>query len=104
MTGAEPDERRIQEAEKIVKRAVKMLDNHFLKDTPFINSSEITIADIQAVCEISQFWMADIDLFSDYPKLKQWVETVQSQLNPAFDTVHKFVYIAKSKGAFKNKL
>ena len=104
MTGTEPDEKRIQEAQKILKRSIKMLDDYFLKDTKFISGSEVTIADLQAVCEITQFWLADIDLLSDKPKLNQWLKTVQLQLNPAFDKAHKLVNIAKSKGVFQNML
>ena len=104
MTGSDPDEKRIQESEKLLKKSLKMLDGYYLKDTKFINSAEVSIADIQAACEITQFWLADMEICSDKPRLKEWMENVQAELNPAFDKAHTMVNLARSKGAFKSQL
>ena len=104
MSGSEPNESKVEEAMQVLKRGMKLLDTHFLKDTKFINSNEISIADLQAACEITQFWMADIDILQDKPNLKKWLDNVQSELNPVFNEAHKMVYLAQSKGVFKAKL
>ena len=104
MMGAEPDEKKIQEAEGMLQKSIRMFEKHFLKESKFINSSEISIADIQAACEFTQFWLADIDQLGDKPLLQTWFKNVQSELNPAFDEVHKMVYLAREKGVFKSKM
>ena len=81
-----------------------MLESYFLKDYKFIHSDEISIADLQAVCEFSQFWVAGVDPFEDRPRLAQWMNDCQKELQPHFDEVHKMVYVARDKGIFKGKL
>ncbi len=98
MSGSEPNESKVEEAMQVLKRGMKLLDTHFLKDTKFINSNEISIADLQAACEITQFWMADIDILQDKPNLKKWFDNVQSELNPVFLKVHKVVNLIQSQG------
>ena len=104
MSGSEPNETKVEEAMQVLKRGMKLLDTHFLKNTKFINSNEISIADLQAACEITQFWMVDIDILQDKPNLKKWLDNLKSELNPVFDEAHKMVYLAQSKGVFKAKL
>ena len=82
-----------------------VLESYFLKDHKFIHSDEISIADIQAVCEFTQFWVAGVDPFeADRPRLAQWMADCQKELQPHFDEVHKMVYEARDKGIFKGKL
>ena len=102
MLGKEPEEKSIEEAYHMLQKSINLLESHFLKDMPFINSSEISIADIQAACEFSQFYMADIDMLKDNPQLNEWMERCKDKLSPKFDAVHAMVYLAREKGAFKN--
>ena len=88
----------------MLNKSMKMLEEHFLVDTKYINSDEISIADLQALCEFTQFWMADLDLLEGRPRLQQWMKDCQSALTPHFDKVHKMVYLARQKGIFKSKL
>ncbi len=39
---------------------------HFLKDSKFIYGEEISVADLQALCELTQSWMADKHFEDDY--------------------------------------
>ena len=106
LMGTVPDEKRIKEACKLIEKSVKMIESHFLNDTLFINSNEITIADLQALCELTQFWLVDddIDPLRDRPKLKEWLERCRRILNPSFDKVHAMLYRSREKGTFKSKL
>ena len=81
-----------------LEKGLKFMDTYFLKDTKFINSNEISIADLQAACELTQFWMADIDILQDKPNLKKWFDNVQSELNPVFFKVHEVVNLIRSQG------
>ena len=57
MTGKEGDPEKIKETTAVLSKSEKMLENYFLKDTKFISSNEISIADLQALCEFTQFWL-----------------------------------------------
>ena len=104
MTGQEPDEKKIEETQKILGKSVKTLESYFLKDHKFISSDNISIADLQALCELTQFWLAGVDLSEGKPRLAEWMSDCQSELQPHFDEVHKMVYLARDKGVFKGKL
>ena len=103
MTGTESDKDRvaIEEARTLLGRSSRFLEKYFLKDTKFINSNEISIADLQAVCELSQFWAMDEDPCKDMSRLAKWMEDCKNQLHPHFDMAHKMVYMARDRGIFK---
>ena len=104
MTGEKPDQNKLEETEKIFMKSVDMLETHFLKDHKFLVSDKISIADLQAVCEFTQFWVAGVDPISDKPRLAEWLANCQNSLKPHFDEVHKMVYMVRDKGVFKGKL
>ena len=61
------------------------MEEHFLKETKFIHSDQISIAGLLAVCEFTQFWMTgEKNLVSGRPKVTQWLSDVQSALSPHF--------------------
>lgn len=104
LSGKDPSENRINDAEKILKKSLSLIENHFLKDTKFINSSEVSIADLMAVCEFAQFKIVDVDVTSGRPRLKEWFSNCESQLQPHFGKVNKMIDIARKKGVFTSKL
>ena len=93
----------IEEGFKTLQSSLQMMEQHFLKETKFINSAEVSIADILAVCELTQFWMTDEDVVSDRPRVSQWMSDVQSATSPYFDEVHKMVFHHKKEGTFAVK-
>ena len=101
MTGQPADEKVIKEMEGVFKKSQKILENHFLKETKFINSEEISIADLQALCEFTQLWMMGKEPFSDKPRLEKWMEDCKQELQPHLDKVHEMVYMARDRGVFK---
>ena len=104
LLGKEPNPERMIQLEKLLNKSKKMLGTYFLKDRKFICGSEISIADIQAVCELTQFWVAGADPCQDQPVIARWMSDVQTTLQPHFDEVHKMVYMARDRGIFKGKL
>lgn len=105
MLGVEPNAEKISDYHRMLQSALKMMEQHFVKDTKFINSNQISIADIHAACELTQFWMTDEkDIVSDKPNISRWLSDVQSTLSPHFDEAHKMIYVAQKKGAFSSKL
>ena len=89
------------EATKTHQSTLKMMEEHFLKDTKFIHSDQISIADLLGACEFTQFWMTDEkELLSGRPNITQWLSNVQSALSPHFDEVHELVLDHKKLGTF----
>ena len=85
----------------MIEKSIRVMENHFLKSTPFISGQEISIADIQCMCEFTQFWIADKDITKDNLVLHKWMDNCKSSLGSHFDDVHAMVYVAQKKGAFK---
>ena len=104
MLGKEPNEERLKETMAILEKSQKLLENYFLKDTKFISSDEISIADLQAICEFTQFWVTGKDPCQERPRLAKWMEDCKKELEPHFDEAHKMIYLARDKGIFKGKL
>lgn len=104
MLGTEPDPKRVEETTAILQKSMRLLEEHFLKDSKFINSDQISIADLQAVCEFSQCWITGEDLFEERARLAQWMEDCKKELQPHLDNAHKMVYVARDRGIFKGKL
>lgn len=54
MKGEPPNEARVSEFEKRMKRTLELIENVWLKDTPYLTGDKITIADLLGVCEVEQ--------------------------------------------------
>ena len=86
------------------KKSKDMIENYFLKDKKFIGGDEISIADLQAVCEFTQFWMVHIDPGEGYPHIAQWIKDVQAAVGQeVFDEVHVFVCSTRDNDFFGTK-
>ena len=104
MPGTKIDEERFKETKGILKRSIERFEGYFLKDHKFISSDEISIADLQAVCELTQIWVTGVDPFEGKPRLAQWLADCQSALQPHFDEVHKVIYKIREDGTFAGTL
>ena len=93
----------VEEGQKTLQSSLDMLEKHFLKETKFINSAEISIADLLPACELIQFQMTDEDVIGDRPKITQWMSDVKSAMSPHFDEVHKMIHHHKKEGTFTIK-
>jgi len=83
-TPLEPEQKK-KFQEEIVRTATHMAD-YFLKDQPFIGGQDISIADIQAICELSQLEIIGEDVqFKSNPKVAAWYDRVKDTLQPHFD-------------------
>ena len=102
--GIEPDPERTKELQGFLKRSVRQLEQYYLKDHKFIHSDEISIADLQAVTELTQFWALGLDPVEDKPRLASWMADCRDALQPTFDEVHNMVYWSRDQGLFKGKL
>jgi glutathione S-transferase len=54
LTSEPPDEARVSEYKKRLKTTLGLIENVWLKDTPYLTGNVITIADLLGACEIEQ--------------------------------------------------
>ncbi|XP_075255989.1 uncharacterized protein LOC142348494 [Convolutriloba macropyga] len=89
-TGQHPNPERVARFEKGLKKAVKDLSGHFLKDTIFITSEQRpSIADIHGACELMQLKTFDFNLTKLSHKMDFWLQKTRDFVNPHFDEVHE---------------
>ncbi|PSN54355.1 Glutathione S-transferase theta-1 [Blattella germanica] len=86
-----PDPTLLNLFESRMKTSLQLLEDVWLKDTPYLTGNTITIADLLGVCEVEQPRMGGYDPRTEYPKVAAWMEKVRNELNPHYDDVHKLV-------------
>ncbi|XP_068596251.1 glutathione S-transferase theta-1-like [Brachionichthys hirsutus] len=75
-----------------VNHSMKIMEEKFLQDKPFIAGDHITLADMVAVTEIIQAVASGMEMFKDRPKLGAWYERVQAAIGAElFDDTHKIL-------------
>ncbi len=85
---------------KTLKNSLDIIENYFLKDKKFIAGDEISIADLQFLGEVTQFWIADCDIYKGRPNMERWMEECQKVLSPHFEPVFQKVMEARKAGTF----
>ena len=102
ISGKSGNESLIKLCESQSKKALSTLDSHYLNNTKFISSNEISIADLQAICELTQYWMIGEPMETGFPNIARWMKDCQAELKPHFDDVHKYVYFARDSNFFNS--
>ena len=91
----------VKRYQKELQKTVKFIDTYFLKDQPFLCGNDISVADIQALCELMQLIaIGDESLYESNPKVKSWAERVKARLQPHFDECFQ-ESVAKMKAGFE---
>jgi len=96
-TGQPPDMEGAKKYFKIFDQSIKMFEKHFLADTKFISSNEISVADILAITEFSQMEMMGKNALPVTPKVTEWLTRCQKETEPHYSDVHAVMYKLKSK-------
>ena len=84
----------VKTKEKLLK-SLTILDTVTLKSNTFIAGDVISIADLQLLCELTEFWIVGKNLYDGFPKLEAWVKRCVEVLGPHFEARHKAVMEAK---------
>lgn len=88
------DEKEIKTQERILIKSLSDLENIWLCDNRFVAGSEVTFADLMAVCLLEQ--VVGMKLFTineqQFPRVVKWMEDVRLSFSPHFQEAHKFVY------------
>lgn len=90
-TGKPINQMRLAQSAKVMKASLNKMENIYLKDTPFLNSHSLSIADLLGVTEVMQTQIGlGMDYSGNYPKVKKWSELVRQTVGPElFDEIHE---------------
>ena len=88
-----------------LKGSLELFQSYFLSEEgPFMVGSDISIADIQCLCELTQFWMCGVAVEDSFPRIKAWMKACQDCLGEAFKKAHATAYEMAESGKFKQEL
>ena len=67
------------------------MENIYLKDTPYLNSNTMSIADLLGVCEVMHIQIGlGMDFSAKYPKVCEWSKLVRQTVGTElFDEAHR---------------
>ena len=94
--GRPVDEKQIERGQAHIAKSMQIYNDYFLKDTPFITSDEITIADLLAVCEFSQFEVLPPNFVDLSLKVEEWIARCKDTLGSDYHDTHSILYRAKA--------
>ncbi|XP_034728819.1 glutathione S-transferase theta-1a [Etheostoma cragini] len=90
--GYEVPKEKMDAAVEDLNQSLKMLEDYFLQNKPFIIGDKISLADLVAVVEIMQPVATGLDVFLGRPKLISWRERVKKALGEKlFDESHEVI-------------
>ncbi|XP_003974594.1 glutathione S-transferase theta-1a [Takifugu rubripes] len=90
--GSEAPKEKMDPAMEDLKQSLKLLEETFLQDKPFIVGNKISLADLVAVVEAMQPVGTGIDVFESRPKLSAWRDRVKKEIGEKlFDEAHEMI-------------
>jgi len=96
--GKKTDPAIIEKNKKAVTEMVSQLESYFLKDTTYLNSEHLSLADLFGACELMQLNAChDDDLYLQNSRVSDWMARVKEETNPHFDEAHKVTYMARKQ-------
>ena len=94
------DEVKAAETRGKLKASLDIIENYFLKDKKFIAGDEISIADLEFISEVTQYWISNNDIYKGRPNMERWVNECRKVLAPHFDAAHERVYELRTAGTY----
>lgn len=88
--GVEVPKEKMDNAVENLDASLKLFEEKFLQDRPFIVGDQLSLADLVAIVEIMQPLGAGMDVFENRPKLKAWKDRVREEIGAElFDEAHQ---------------
>ena len=87
---------RIVSSKETLRKSLDIFNDNFLKEK-FIYGAEMSVADIQALCELTQHWMVGNNVYTGYANIERWVADCIKELEPVFEKVYQRVRDVKEK-------
>lgn len=90
--GVEVPQDKLDTALEDLNDSLKLIEEKFIQDRPFIAGDHISLADLVAIVEIMQPVGSGLDVFEGRPKLSAWRDRVQAAIGQElFDDAHKSI-------------
>ncbi|OQV25395.1 putative Glutathione S-transferase theta-1 [Hypsibius exemplaris] len=86
------DLKKLENYKSGVLKVAAAIDSYFLQDRKFMLGSEVSIADLQAVCELEQVLTVGLDPFRDHQRLADWAKRVRDITQPHYEGATTTVY------------
>ncbi|XP_071378909.1 glutathione S-transferase theta-1b [Centroberyx affinis] len=94
--GVEVPQDKMDAAVEDLNGSLKLIEEKFIQDRPFIAGEQISLADLVAIVEIMQPVGAGLDVFEDRPRLSAWRDRVQAAIGKElFDDAHQGILAAQ---------
>ncbi|XP_026784929.2 glutathione S-transferase theta-1b [Pangasianodon hypophthalmus] len=94
--GTEIPKDKMDAAVEDLDSSLKLIEEKFLQDRPFIAGEEISLADLVAIVEVMQPVGAGLDVFDGRPKLSAWRDRVRAAIGAElFDEAHEAILSAQ---------
>lgn len=87
---------RIVTSKDTLRKSLDIFNDSYLKEK-FILGAEISVADIQALSELTQHWMVGNNVYTGYANIERWVTDCVKELEPVFEKVYQKVRETKEK-------
>lgn len=91
LTKKPPKMEKVLRSNKELDKCADLFQTHFLDNGKFITGDEISVADLFAIAEINQPWMAGFDVSASRPRLAAWIEDVKSETEPHYYQSNTYV-------------
>ncbi|XP_062867362.1 glutathione S-transferase theta-1b [Trichomycterus rosablanca] len=94
--GIEVPPEKLDSAIEDLNGTIKVFEENFLQDKPFIVGDQISLADLVAIVEIIQPVGAGLDVFEGRPKLSAWKDRIRDAIGAElFDGAHQGIMSAQ---------
>ncbi len=88
----------------MLKSALDFTESRLLNGRKFIGGDNISIADLQYLGEITQYWISHNDIYKGRPNMERWMEDCQRVLAPHFEEVYSKLRTVKASGHLKAEI
>ncbi|KAJ3614473.1 hypothetical protein NHX12_018045 [Muraenolepis orangiensis] len=94
--GSEVPQDKMDNALEDLNGSLKLVEDKFLQDRPFIAGEHISLADLVAIVEIMQPVGSGLDVFESRPRLSAWRERVRVAIGTElFDEAHRDILASR---------
>lgn len=99
-TGQPRDEVKCAELRGRLRNSLDIIENYFLKGRKFVAGDQISIADLSFFGEVTQYWIANCDIYKGRPNMEKWVEECQKLLSQHLEEIFGICMELRKSGKF----
>ena len=83
-----------------LRKSLDIVETYFLKDSKFVAGDQISIADLSFFGEVTQYWIANCDIYKGRPRMEKWMEDCKKELAPHFESIFSICFELRKAGKF----